>query len=206
MENHLQLPISAEETRDLRIGDAVLLSGTLITGRDLVYKWLYDTFISKTRPPAEEDNRLLAHLQSLASGGAIYHCGPVVSGMESGNYRFVAAGPTTSIREEAYESDVIRLLNLRGVIGKGGMGDATLRALQEAPAVYFHAVGGAACLIAASVVQVLEVCKPEFGMPEALWVIKVKDLPVIVTMDSHGSSLHATVRSHSKSVLDQLIA
>ena len=206
MEKHLQLPISAEDTRKLKVGDPVLLSGTLITGRDLAHKWLYETFIVKTRPASEDDHTILNHLQAVAAGGAIYHCGPVVSGFESGNYRFVAAGPTTSIREETYQGEVVRLLNLRGVIGKGGMGQKTLDACRLSPAVYFHAIGGAACLIAQSVTEVLSVYKLEFGVPEAMWVIKVKDLPVIVTMDSHGSSLHASIREHSKSVLDQLIA
>ena len=192
--------------RTLKVGESVLLSGVMITGRDAVHKWINDTFIKKTRPATLEDMEILDHLKPLLSGGLIYHCGPVVSGLDTKEYRFVAAGPTTSIREEPYQGDVIQFLNLRGVIGKGGMGLKTLKACQEAPAVYFHAIGGAASLIAECVTDVIGVYKLEFGVPEAIWVIHVKDLPVIVTMDAHGSSLHSSVRANSKGVLERLIA
>lgn len=206
MIKHLEIPISEDEIKDLKVGESVLLSGVMITGRDTVHKWIYDTFIRKNRHAAQEDLDILKQLKSLVSGGLIYHCGPVVSGLDTKKYRFVAAGPTTSIREEPYQGDVIRFLNLRGVIGKGGMGPKTLKACQEAPAVYFHAIGGAAALIAESVTEVMGVYKIEFGVPEAIWVINVKDFPVIVTMDAHGSSLHSSVREHSKAVLDRLTA
>jgi tartrate/fumarate subfamily iron-sulfur-dependent hydro-lyase beta chain len=139
-------------------------------------------------------------------GGAIYHCGPVVGGLESGDYRFVAAGPTTSIREEPYQGDVMRHFNAKAVIGKGGMGAKTLMACQEVPCVYLHAIGGAASLIAQSVQSVLGVHKLDFGVPEAMWVIKVVDFPAVVTMDSHGISLHEQVKDLSKEALSELIA
>jgi fumarate hydratase class I len=118
----------------------------------------------------------------------------------------VAAGPTTSIREEPYQGDVMRHFDLKGVIGKGGMGARTLAACQEVPGVYFHAVGGAASLIAQTVVKVLGVHKLDFGVPEAMWVIEVKDFPVVVTMDSHGGSQHAVVEQQSKEVLEKLLS
>jgi tartrate/fumarate subfamily iron-sulfur-dependent hydro-lyase beta chain len=206
MTKHLKIPISEEDIKDLKVGESVLLSGVMITGRDAVHKWIHDTFISKIRPATQEDLDILNQLKPILSGGLIYHCGPVVAGLDTKQYRFVAAGPTTSIREEAYQGDVIRFLNLRGVIGKGGMGAKTLKACQEAPAVYFHAIGGAAALIAECVTEVIGVYKLEFGVPEAIWVINVKDLPVIVTMDAHGDSLHTSVREQSKAVLERLIA
>jgi fumarate hydratase class I len=206
MLKHLEIPISADEIRDLKAGESVLISGVLITGRDAVHKWIYDTFISKTRQATAEDLHILDQLKPLVTGGLIYHCGPVVTGLETKKYRIVAAGPTTSIREEPYQADVIRFLNLRGVIGKGGMGPKTLQACREAPAVYFHAIGGAAALIAESISEVIGVYQLEFGVPEAIWVIRVKDLPVIVTMDAHGTSLHTTIRNSSRAVLDHLIA
>jgi fumarate hydratase class I len=140
------------------------------------------------------------------NGGLIYHCGPVVAGLDSGEYRFVAAGPTTSIREEPYQGDVMRHFNVRGVIGKGGMGPKTLAACQEVPGVYLHAIGGAASLIAQTVKRVVGVYKLDFGVPEAMWVIEVEDFPAVVTMDSHGTSLHAEVEARSKQVLDELLA
>jgi fumarate hydratase class I len=136
----------------------------------------------------------------------IYHCGPVVSGLDTKDYKFVAAGPTTSIREEPYQADVMKHFNLKGVIGKGGMGPKTLKGCADTPAVYFHAIGGAASYIAQTVVKVHGVFKLDFGVPEAIWVIEVKDFPVVVTMDSHGGSQHAVIEDASKKVLDDLLA
>lgn len=206
MDKHLNIPISVDEIKGLRVGDSVLLSGVMITGRDAVHKWIYDTFISKTKPATPEDLAILDQLKPILNGGLIYHCGPVVSGLDTKQYRFVAAGPTTSIREEPYQGDVMKFFNLRGVIGKGGMGQKTLKACHEVPAVYFHAIGGAAALIADCVIEVIGVHKLDFGVPEAIWVIRVKDLPAIVTMDAHETSLHMSIREQSKAVLDRLIA
>jgi fumarate hydratase class I len=130
----------------------------------------------------------------------------VVAGLDTGDYRFVAAGPTTSIREEPYQGDVMRHFKIKGVIGKGGMGPKTLAACHEVPGTYLHAVGGAASLIAQTVERVLGVYKLEFGVPEAMWVIQVKDFPVVVTMDSHGGSLHAEIEAKSAKVLEGLLA
>jgi len=201
----LNLPISDEAIRGLQVGDSVLLSGVMITGRDAVHKWIADTFIQKKRAPAGDDLAVHAALKPILAGGIIYHCGPVVGGLDTQQYRFVAAGPTTSIREEPYQGDVMQHFNLKGVIGKGGMGAKTLRACQEVPGVYFHAIGGAASLIAQSVKQVKGVYKLEFGVPEAMWVIEVEDFPAVVTMDAHGNSLHEAVRERSREALERLI-
>lgn len=130
----------------------------------------------------------------------------MVAGLETKEYRFVAAGPTTSSREEPYQGDVMRHFNIKGVIGKGGMGAKTLAACQEVPGVYFHAVGGAASLIAQTVKKVIGVYKLEFGVPEAMWVIQVVDFPAVVTMDSHGSSQHAVIEEQSRAALEELLA
>jgi fumarate hydratase class I len=205
MNKYLSFPISDEEIRSLHVGDTVFLSGVMITGRDAAHKWLADTFIKKSRQATEEDLEVYRAIQPILDGGAIYHCGPVVGGLDTKQYRFVAAGPTTSIREEPYQGDVMHHFNLKGVIGKGGMAEKTLKACREVPGVYFHAIGGAASLIAESVQRVLGVHKLEFGVPEAIWVIEVKDFPVVVTMDAHGTSLHDAVREKSKSALQGLI-
>jgi fumarate hydratase subunit beta len=202
----LNLPIPDDTIRGLKVGDSVLLSGVMVTGRDAVHKWLADTFIKKTRTPAGDDLAVYQALQPILNGGLIYHCGPVVAGLDSKQYRFVAAGPTTSIREEPYQGDVMRHFNLKGAIGKGGMGAKTLQACQEVPGVYFHAIGGAASLIAESVKKVLGVYKLDFGVPEAIWVIEVVDFPAVVTMDANGNSLHDVVRQQSRDVLNRLIA
>jgi len=202
----ITIPISDETIRELKVGEPVLLNGIMVTGRDAAHKWMIETFIKKTRQPQPDDLKAYEDLKKLLNGAVIYHCGPVVAGLESKEYRFVAAGPTTSIREEPYQADVMKHFNVKGVIGKGGMGAKTLKGCKETPAVYFHAIGGAASFIAQSVKKVLGVYKLEFGVPEALWVIEVKDFPVVVTMDAHGQSQHAVVDNSSKKVLDELLA
>ena len=201
----LTIPLDAEVIHSLHMGDPVLLSGTMLTGRDTVHKWMVDTFINRTREPQGDDLQVYQAIKPLLDGGVIYHCGPVVAGLESEDYRFVAAGPTTSTREEPYQGDVMRHFNIQGVIGKGGMGPKTLAACQEVPGVYFHAVGGAATLIAETVKEVTGVYKLDFGVPEAMWVISVVDFPAVVTMDSHGNSLHAEVEAKSREALAELL-
>lgn len=201
----LTLPINDDDIRALNVGDPVSLSGIVITGRDAVHKWMIDTFIKQTREPQGDDEEVYAAIKPILTGGAIYHCGPVVSGFDTGDYAFVAAGPTTSIREEPYQGDIMRHFNLKAVIGKGGMGDKTLAACREVPGVYLHAIGGAASLIAQSVKKVREVLKLDFGVPEAMWVIEVDAFPVVVTMDAHGGSLHSEVERHSTEMLHELL-
>jgi len=202
----LTLPFTDDAIRELKVGDPILLSGVMVTGRDAVHKWMVETFIKKTRPPQGDDLAVYEAIKPLLAGSAIYHCGPVVAGLDTKDYRFVAAGPTTSTREEPYQGDVMRHFKIKGVIGKGGMGPKTLAACQEAPGVYLHAIGGAASLIAQTVTKVIGVYKLDFGVPEAMWVIEVKDFPAVVTMDAHGVSLHAEVEAKSKAVLEKLLA
>ena len=201
----ITMPISDEIIRGLKVGEPVTLTGVMVTGRDAAHKWLIETFIRKTRPPQGDDLKIYEELKKLLDGGVIYHCGPVVSGLDTKDYKFVAAGPTTSIREEPYQAEVMKHFNVKGVIGKGGMGPKTLKGCQDVPFVYFHAIGGAASFIAQSVKKVLGVYKLEFGIPEAMWVIEVKDFPVVVTMDAHGQSQHAVVDEGSKEVLERLL-
>ena len=200
---NLTVPIADEDIRALHVGDTVFLNGIIVLGRDAAHKFMVESFIRNPAPPEEAE--LYGELKKLLDGGVIYHCGPVVKKHQDGSYSFVAAGPTTSIREEVYEPDVIEHFNLKGVIGKGGMGPNTLKACQSQPAVYFHAIGGAASLIAQSVKEVVTVHKLEFGVPEAMWVIRVEDFPVVVTMDSHGQSIHDQVEARSKEKLAELI-
>jgi fumarate hydratase class I len=203
---NLTIPISDEDIRQLKVGDSVMLSGALITGRDTVHKWMIETFIKKTRQPEGDDLEVYEAIKPLLEGSAIYHCGPVVGGLDTGDYKFVAAGPTTSIREEPYQGDVMRHFNAKVVIGKGGMGPKTLAACHEVPCIYLHAIGGAASLIAQSVKRVLDVHKLDFGVPEAIWVIEVENFPGVVTMDAHNNSLHAKIETEAKAALEKLLA
>jgi fumarate hydratase class I len=188
----LTLPCDEATVRNLKVGDFLELCGRIITGRDAAHHWLLQE-IQKDVAPFLENS-------------VIYHCGPVVKKHEDGHYSFVAAGPTTSTREEPYQADVIGRYQLRGVIGKGGMGARTLAALQKHGAVYLHAIGGTAQVLAKAVIKVEQVFQlAEFGVPEALWVIQVENFPVVVTMDSHGGSLHDVVEKASKARLDNIL-
>ena len=204
MQHELTTPIPDDAIRALNVGDTVSLNGIVVTGRDAAHKFLIDHYI-KVDQVAAEDAELYEDLKKLLDGGVIYHCGPVVAKQDDGSYKFVAAGPTTSIREEPYQADVIKHFNLKGVIGKGGMGAKTLQACADQPAVYLHAIGGAATLIAQAVKEVVTVHKLEFGVPEAMWVIRVEDFPLVVTMDSHGQSIHEQVEKASGEKFAKLV-
>jgi len=203
----ITIPISDETIRSLHVGEPVELSGVMITGRDAVHKWMSDTYIKKIRQPQADDLQVYEEIRKYLDRGVLYHCGPVVSGIETKQYKFVAAGPTTSIREEPYQADVMKHFNIKGVIGKGGMGAKTLQGCVDTPGVYFHAIGGAASFLAQTVQNVLGVYKlEEFGVPEAMWVIEVKNFPVVVTMDANGQSKHALLDQSSGKVLDDLLS
>ncbi|MFC1960075.1 FumA C-terminus/TtdB family hydratase beta subunit [Chloroflexota bacterium] len=199
----LETPITEEQIRQLHTGDVVSLNGIVVTARDAAHKLMIENFI---RTDAIKRQDLHEVLKPLLEGGVIYHCGPVVGQNEDGSYRFVAAGPTTSIREEPYQAEVIGHFKARGVIGKGGMGAKTLAGCREHGAVYFHAVGGAASLIASNVEEVVDVyLMDELGVPEAFWVIRVKDWQLVVTMDSHGNSLHEEIEQKSAARFKELV-
>jgi fumarate hydratase class I len=182
----LTLPLAEDQVRSLKVGDILLLNGIMHMGRDTLHHYL----TSHDSPVNLE-------------GSAIYHCGPVA--LKKGEKWFLnAAGPTTSIREEPYQGEVIRKFKLRSVIGKGGMGKKTLDALKEVGAVYLSAIGGAAQYYTKCIEEVEGVDFLEFGVPEAMWHIRVKDFPVIVTMDANGNSLHADVEKASAAELSKL--
>ena len=185
-EVRLQAPISEEQVRSLKVGDVVLVSGEMYTGRDAVHAHLM-----KHDPPVS------------LQGNILYHCGPVVL-KNNGHYKITAAGPTTSIREEPYQADIIKRYGVRAVVGKGGMGAKTLAGLKESGAVYLNAIGGAAQYYSRCIEEVLGVHLLEFGIPEAMWHIRVKDFPAIVTMDAHGNSLHADVEKASATMMAKL--
>ena len=201
---NLTTPISDEQILSLKVGDQVALSGMMITGRDAAHKYMIENFIANPTPPASEQETY-QQLKQLLKGGVIYHCGPVVAGLDTKDYRFVSAGPTTSSREEPYQAAVIEHFGLKGVIGKGGMGAKTSNACKKFKACYLHAIGGAAVYLAQSVVKVHGVLKLEFGVPEAMWIIEVKNFPVVVTMDAHGGSLHREIAEASGDVLKKLV-
>jgi len=182
----LEAPLSEEQIRQLKVGDVVVINGPVHTGRDALHKYLMD------------------HDSPVDLNGAIiYHCGPVMIKDENGEWQVKAAGPTTSIREEPYQGDIMKKFGIRAVIGKGGMGAKTLAALKEHGGVYLNAIGGAAQYYAECIKKVEGVHFLEFGMPEAMWHLQVEGFTAVVTMDSHGNSLHADVDKDSLQKLEQ---
>ena len=182
----LTTPLTEEQVRSLKVGDVVLVSGRMFTGRDAVHSHLM-----KHEPPVDLRDSVL------------YHCGPVV--VKTGDsWQVTAAGPTTSIREEPYQGEIIRRYGVRAVIGKGGMGAKTLAALKEHGAVYLNAIGGAAQFYARTISGVDGVSLLEFGTPEAMWHLRVNEFPAIVTMDAHGNSLHKDIEHESGKHLEAI--
>jgi fumarate hydratase class I len=179
-------PLTEEAVRALKVGDVVLIDGDMFTGRDEVHAYLM-----KNDPPVN------------LNGAVLYHCGPVM--LRQGNeWVMKAGGPTTSIREEPYQGEIIRRYGVRAVMGKGGMGPKTLAALKEHGAIYLNAIGGAAQYYARSVKKVKGVYLEQFGIPESMWHLEVSRFVAIVTMDAHGNSLHADVEAETGAKLEAL--
>jgi len=180
---YLRTPLEETAIRRLKVGDVVLLDGVVFTGRDAVHKYLHDG----------------GDLEVIRDG-VIYHCGPVVL-KQGGEYQVLAAGPTTSIREEPYQADIIKRFGIKAVIGKGGMGAKTQKACQDYGCVYLHAIGGAAQIYAQCVQRFLSVRLEQFGSPEAVWELEVRNFPAVVTIDSHGNNLQQVVTERSRELL-----
>jgi fumarate hydratase class I len=183
----LRAPLDEATVRSLKVGDVVMVSGPSFTGRDAVHHHLMSH-----EPPVN------------LTGAVLYHCGPVVRKNDDGTWTVTAAGPTTSIREEPYQADLIGRYGIRAVIGKGGMGGRTLAGLKQHGAVYLNAIGGAAQFYARCIERVEGVSLLEFGTPEAMWHLQLKDFPAIVTMDAHGNSLHKDIETASGEQLAKL--
>ena len=186
------LPFTEEDVRSLKLGDSVEITGTIFTARDAAHQYLVSHPVPEQPAPD-------------LTNAVVYHCGPVIVKDADGKWRVTAAGPTTSSREEPYEATLIERFGLKAIIGKGGMGPKTAEAYKKFGCVYLHAVGGAAQILAATVVDVPNVYYyDQFGAPEAIWQFEVKDFPAVVTMDANGNSRHADVKQHSQTVLETL--
>ncbi len=174
-------PFDEKSVRALKAGDAVSITGRIYTGRDKLHKFFAD------------GGKLPVDFRD----GALYHCGPVI--IQSPDYSVVAAGPTTSVRENPYEPDFIAKTGVRIVIGKGGMDAKTLAAMKKHGCVYIQAVGGGGAIYADAVKQVAGVSLlKEFGAAEAVWHLDVADFRGVVAMDAHGRSLFEEVRAASE--------
>ncbi len=189
----IKFPMDEAAVRSLKVGDDVRITGVIVTARDAAH--LYMTEHDRDETPVAD----------LLRDGCIYHCGPVVRRGEKG-WEMVAFGPTTSAREEPYQAEVNAKFGVRAVIGKGGMGPQTRAACQRLGCVYLHAIGGLAAALAECVERIESVYMlEEFGLPEAFWVVRVRDFPAVVTIDAHGGSLHEAIKTKSAQALQELM-
>ncbi len=187
MEYHEKTPIL--DARKYKVGDVIYVTGEVVLARDEAHKKLLEE-----GAPID------------LKGSVIYHCGPVVT-KKNGEWKVVAAGPTTSIRMEIFEDQFIEKFHPAIIVGKGGMGEKTLKALKEHGAIYAAYTGGCGALAAERIKSVKEVhFLDELGIPEAVWVFNVEEFgPLVVTMDSHGNSYYDEVDSKAKKNLDTLL-
>jgi len=187
----LHIPLSEKEVRGLQVGDAVTLTGVVVTARDHAHAYLMDE-------GRQEELPFDLH------GGVLYHCGPIARETDSGLV-VISAGPTTSARMNPYQAAVVERFGIRGIVGKGGMSDELLETFRRVGCVYFSAYGGCGALYARHIKGVNALFKrEEFGSPEAFWVLEAKGFPVLVTMDTHGSSLHRDVHERSRQVAKEM--
>lgn len=181
----LRTPVSEEEVRKLAVNDTIYITGTIVTARDAAHKRALDLH--------KNGKKLAINLDGLA----VFHCGPIVK-QENGGWRVVAAGPTTSTRMEPFEDEFIKNLKVRVVIGKGGMGKKTVKAMKKYGAVYGAFTGGAAVLAAKAIKKVKGVEWSDLGMPEAMWILEVEDFgPLTVAIDAHGNNLFETIQTRA---------
>jgi fumarate hydratase subunit beta len=182
----LRTPVSEEEVRKLRVNDTVYFTGTVITARDAAHKRALD-YHKKGKP-------LPINLEGLV----VFHCGPIIK-KEDNRWRVVAAGPTTSVRMEPFEDELIRNFKVRVVVGKGGMGKKTVDAMKQYGAVYGAFTGGAAVLAAKAIKKVKGVEWSDLGMPEAMWTLEVEDFgPLTIAIDAHGNNLFETIKTKAE--------
>ena len=192
----LTTPVTEEEIRKLKLNDIVYLTGTIVTARDFAHK--------KILEHEEMGKKIPVNLDGLG----VFHCGPIMK-KKNGAWTVVAAGPTTSIRMEMFEEEVIRNFRVRIVIGKGGMGSKTTNAMKRYGAVYGAFTGGTALLAAQAIKKVKSVEWMDLGMPEAMWILEVEEFgPLIVTIDAHGNNsykeLNKKIQINKRKIYEKL--
>jgi tartrate/fumarate subfamily iron-sulfur-dependent hydro-lyase beta chain len=195
LEYHLKTPVPEAELRNLKVGDVIYLSGTVITARDEAHNKALELHEQGKKPPVD------------FRGVGVFHCGPIMR-KNGKTWEVVAAGPTTSTRMEIFEDKFIEAFKPAVIIGKGGMGERTSKACQKFGCVYTAFTGGAALLAAKGIKKVKDVFwLEELGMPECLWVYDAEDFgPLIVAIDSHGGNLTQEVGKKVNANRDRIIA
>ena len=171
----LTTPIKDEDLEDLRVGDVVYLTGHIVTCRDVAHRRLIE---------------LKRELPVDLQGGAIFHAGPIVRKLDDGKFEMVSIGPTTSMRMEKFEREFIEQTGVKLIVGKGGMGPLTEEGCKKYKAVHAIFPGGCAVLAATQVEEIERAEWQDLGMPETLWVNRVKELgPLIISIDTQGNNL-----------------
>lgn len=171
----LRTPIRDEDIEDLRVGDVVYLTGHLVTCRDVAHRRLIE---------------LKRELPVDIRGGAIFHAGPIVRRKADGKFEMVSIGPTTSMRMEKFERQFIAQTGVKLIVGKGGMGAQTQAGCREHKAVHAIFPGGCAVVAATQVEEIEDAQWQDLGMPETLWVNRVKEFgPLIISIDTQGNNL-----------------
>ncbi|MDD2459002.1 MAG: L(+)-tartrate dehydratase subunit beta [Eubacteriales bacterium] len=177
MKKVLQTPVSAEDLKDIKIGDVIFLSGHIVTCRDVAHRRLI-----------EYGRELPVDLH----GGAIFHAGPIVRKIEGTDdkYEMISVGPTTSMRMEKFEYDFIQQTGVKVIVGKGGMGPKTEAGCKEFGAIHCVFPAGNAVIAAVTVQEIESQHWMDLGMPETLWVCRIEEFgPLIVSIDAEGNNL-----------------
>jgi fumarate hydratase subunit beta len=191
-EYHFKTPISKDDVQKVKIGDVIYISGVIFTARDEAHE--------RALKLAKNGEKMPIDFEGLA----VYHCGPVVRKVNE-QWEIVAAGPTTSTRMDLFQDEFIKTFNVNVVIGKGGMGERTAKAMKEYKAIYTAFVGGAAVVAARGIKRVKEVHWLDLGTPECLWVLEVENFgPLIVGIDTNGDSLFQIVSDQAKANLGKI--
>jgi len=171
----LTTPLTAADIEDIRIGDVIYLNGHIVTCRDVAHR------------------RLIEYGRELPvdiNGGAIFHAGPIVRKVDEGKYEMVSVGPTTSMRMEKFEKEFIKQTGVKVIVGKGGMAQETMEGCQEYKAIHCVFPAGCAVLAATEVEEIERAEWMDLGMPETLWLCRVKEFgPLVVSIDTHGGNL-----------------
>lgn len=175
MEKKITLPITDEDIKTLKAGDSVLLTGSIITGRDAAHKRLYELIQKGEKLPVD------------IKGELIYYVGPAPA---KPGYAVGPAGPTSSYRMDKYAPSLLDL-GLKGMIGKGARNKEVVDAIVRNKGVYLVAIGGAAALIAKSIKSEEILCYEDLGT-EAVRRYEVEDFPCIVAIDSNGNNVYET--------------
>jgi fumarate hydratase class I len=181
--------VTPEDVKDWKVGETVLLSGKMLTGRDAAHKRMVDMLNKGESLPVDLKGRF------------IYYVGPVDPVRDE---VVGPAGPTTSTRMDKFTRQILEQTGLLGMIGKSERGPVAIEAIKEFGAVYLMAVGGAAYLVSKAITEAKVLAFPELGM-EAIYEFEVKDMPVTVAVDTQGVSVHNTGPAKWKQIIDAKI-